>query len=566
MATGTMHIDYSREGILDQLLEQNDADFIENGISELCLTRLATTLTDNNKMAALCVDIVKRWLKPFGYMRTTADTVRIVPGLEASGIDKKYINTRHWLDVLQRQNDVYIANHIPDDPVERFVFHFIRDWPCQFRNLFQDEKVDEGTKLAVLKKQLENVVYYGRKRLLGSTWRMYSLPDEILQQALTGQGATVNVVDSSTGSQLQTIEGQRITTSADTNISTSEADGPKPDKLDKWLYDNVLEYAKAKNCDEPRNLDTWTLVRASFDYKGDNGEKINVRCYAFSGTAPKKISLPMEWWELNTPELFNFHFKKGREILLAQGGEERLGQNMVVSIFNALDTPYKEDLRKLTEFIAFEDYNSAQAMILNNRKDLVTLDYGKYYDKVMENLNNCDNSILRAIESLITAQAKDTVDFASIKTMVTCGGRNKQYLPDMNGLREKIDNEDLLQKVKHISEKILSELAEKLECLPTKHLDEMRAVLGHARCGEDNVLPLLLVQLLKRRKVFLDTRVTFVALDAKHPDGKPFCPTCGKKVRFFSILPSVLRFLGATNRGDCNKLDSLFASLQNQGS
>ena len=111
-----------------------------------------------------------------------------------------------------------------------------------------------------------------------------------------------------------------------------------------------------------------------------------------------------------------------------------------------------------------------------------------------------------------------------------------------------------------MSQRQLQNLENDLKQLPSQYLDQLSKQFRQAACGEDNILLLLLSKLLSRVDVFLSTRVKFIALDGKNLNGKPFCEKCDRKVRFFSILPSILRHLGGTTEKD-NYLPQLFSEL-----
>ena len=266
-----------------------------------------------------------------------------------------------------------MSENIPDDrhgPIERLVFHILEDWPNKLKRDFESPEIPIEDKVALCGKQLENILFFGRKRWKGSLWRMISLPDDTLRQAILGEGHDVPVVDKH-GKQMKTIQGRPISASAVGNISQEQVDGPKPNSLDKMLYKAVLSDAvrrgKAKKVED---LSSWTLVSARFVDR--EGKK--VICYAFSGDNEWKRSFPFEWWEKN--KFNDEYFEENRDVFVANINEEqRLGQNMIMSIFQCLRPFYEEDLQKLATLIAFENETESESLISNERNDCTTLDY-----------------------------------------------------------------------------------------------------------------------------------------------------------------------------------------------
>jgi hypothetical protein len=404
---------------------------------------------------------------------------------------------------------------------------------------------------------------------------MLSLPDESLKQALLGDGATVTITGDD-GDPLKFITGQTLTASASQSISNDSADGPKPDDLDKKLFNDVLQYVK--NSYPNLKLDSWTLIRASFKYE-DDGEKKEVICYAFSGVSEDKRQIPAKWWENQRRKFDDFYFKENRDIFVPVVDENQLGPNLVMSIFSACRPFYKEDLRKMTTYVAFDRREKAQFKILKNRNDLDTLNYGEYYDIVVGLLNSYDEKIMKAVFRALQLPYNIKL-FAKLVQKLTCGLKNPKFTPNEDGLNVAILEINLMGKANHadiptstelleltktvagISSRVLPKLKLELEKLPSSYLDNLEKRLKPAPCGEDNVLSFLLGKLIQNVKTFLTTPVKFVALDKANLDGKSFCPRCDRKVRFFSICPSILRSLGVTGNDDLlKKLQERFVEM-----
>ena len=547
-----MHTFYSRSTAAEEQWEALAAVRLENG-----LTKIGSR--EGNK-ATICVELVKEWIQFYSYVKVGAvgsGKVRIVGSGERVKCDAHYFQETFWQERLKSRVGCVVSANIPDDPIERLVFHFLEDWPNKLRQDFDSPETSIEDKVDLLSKQLENILFFGRERLRGSLWRMTSLPDDTLKQALLGEGHDVPVVDKH-GKLMKTIQGRGISASVLGNISQEHADGPKPDSLDKMIYRAVLGDAvrkgEANTVDE---LSSWTLVTARFvDREGKS-----VICYAFSGDNDWKRSFPFEWWKKNKCK--DKYVEVDRDVFFAKVNEkERLGQNMIMSIFQCLRLLYEEDLQKLGKLIAFENLTDSESLILNERKDCTTLDYGEYYDMAVKKCDERNMCIMDAVEKIVQKQPENLV---SIKCCVTCGAKNQQFKPNEDSLDGLISNPARRQKVKKVAERQLQNLENDLKELPSQYLDHLSKQFRQGACGEDNILPLLLCKLLSRVDVFLSTRVELIAMDGKNLDGKPFCSRCDRKVGFFSILPSVLRHLGGATEED-NNLQKLFSELANETS
>ena len=534
---------YFQAGPLDFFIQHMEADYLENGLKNVCLESNFQHLPVEDK-AKVCVQIVNEWLNVFTQQEKEAF--------------EEYVQDTYWLAVLQNGDYNDAASQIPDDLVQRLVFHFVYEWENKFKMLFLDSKVQEQQKVDVLCKQLDNFMFIYRRRLHGGIWYMDSMPDEILKQALSGEGEVL--IRGQDGEPVRTITGQPIIASASKGVSQALADGPKPDDLDKKLFKDVLEYAKNAGL---KNLDSWTLVRASFKY----GKDKEIRCYAFSGVSMDKKETPSKWWE--TKETDDFNLKENINIFVPVVDDNPFGQNLIMSIFRACRRFYEKDLCELTKLIAFEEYSETEYIILVKRNDLFTLDYGEYYDIVTETVNEHNKRITKTVSEVL--QVPDSELSKELLLKITCGAKNQQYKPNEDGLDDAVNknlkslyNDKQLNAktntVKKISQDQLSKLKRKLDQLPASYLNKLEKILSDAHCGEDNVLPFLLGKLIENVCIFLTTRVEFVALDKNNLAGKRFCERCDRKVRFFSILPSIMRSLGISGTEDdlLEKLKELF--------
>lgn len=205
--------------------------------------------------------------------------------------------------------------------------------------------------------------------------------------------------------------------------------------------------------------------------------------------------------------------------------------------------------------------------------DIVVLDYGAFYDRVISLLNNCDEKIKTSINrgiSRLVPSGKKLTDSEEIWKCVSVGGYNKQFGPNKERLFKLLSDQfdpKLTKKISHImvriSRRILSEFETEIKELPEVYLGTLLKELQTSRCAEDNAIGSVLrrLLLLNDKDAFLNASVTFVAMDANHEDGKPFCSVCGHKVGFYSVLPMLLRAIGSTGK-DFDELAPLFAQLR----
>ncbi|CAB3992417.1 Hypothetical predicted protein [Paramuricea clavata] len=571
---GTREINCTRD-IWDEVLDRVESKYLEHRLDDIyCLTTNFQQKSIEEK-AKVCVETVKVWLKLFTKQEKKSFDNIYVQDLYWLNLFVTGNLHKHWENFFENNNyrHVDVSSKFPDDRVQRLVFHFVYDWETKFKIFFLDNEVQNQKKVDVLRKQLENILYINQRSLYGNRWRMFSLPDEILKQALLGDGATV-ILKRDDGEPLRTITGQTITASARQGTSKDSADGPKPDDLDKRLFKDVLEYAKKSNPN--LNLASWTLVRAIFNYE-DDGEKKEVRCYAFSGVSEDKRQIPAEWWK--SAKCNNFYLEEDRDIFVPVVDENQLGPNLVMSIFSAWRPFYEEDLRKLTTYVAFDQLEEAESQILENRKDLDTLNYWEYHDIVVDVVEGYDERITKAVLNVLQLPYSVKCCGKLVQKLI-CGRKNQKFTSNQDGLNVAIleanlmgkANEadipdstkllELTEKVVEISTEKLSKLEVELKKKPSSYLVDLGKKLKQAQCGEDNVLSFLSGKLIQNVETFLTTPVQFVALDQAHLDGKPFCPRCDRKVQFFSICPSILRSLGVSGNDDLlRKLQELFFQM-----
>ena len=117
---------------VDELLEALAADQVENG-----LTRIGSN--QENK-AAICVALVEEWIRLYGYVKVGAvgsGEVRVVGCKEHDEYDTRYSREDFWEKLLESR---VVSANIPDDPIERLVFHFLEDWPNRLRRDFDNPK------------------------------------------------------------------------------------------------------------------------------------------------------------------------------------------------------------------------------------------------------------------------------------------------------------------------------------------------------------------------------------------------------------------------------------------
>jgi hypothetical protein len=448
-----------------------------------------------------------------------------------------------------------VSTLIPDNPIHRFVLHFLRNWRQKLHTYIVDEEIPIPERAAVLKKQVQNFAFFSRKKPFGGLWKMYSEPNDLLQQALDAEGAEMPARDSK-GEPLKTISGREVQVQADQNISRSAATAPKPDEKDGQIYKYIKRFAFRELRQEVHN--EWTMVKSTFCQESENTSVVH-RCYAFSGSSDSQKELhnmPMEWWKQSGGQ---DGWDDNENIKITNVDRSRFGRNLVLILFHALWPVVIEDFKKLARHVAFEESDDAQAMILESRRDISVLHYGEFYDFVIGVVNKYDENIEKAVSGKLKSDKKQLLPYVH----VSCA--NKRFAPDKGKIEEILSNGnnlDELDSICKISERLLRELENKLNELPNKFLDFVVKQLEESKCGEDNVIRLTLHELLKSNfDCFLNVEVKFVAMDANCiADGKQFCKCCARKVPFYSVLPQLLREIGSTG-DDFDKLSPLFEHL-----
>ena len=556
----TLSFNYCPSTPSDRLIEHIYADKRENGLAKLC----KDSFEKKESPAKVALRIVTEWLSFQPSCRISDTTVTLSGSLKSSGLDEKHTKIlfwenvfsegcnlpEHWTCLFRNRKYKDIVDGIPDDRVCRMVFHFVHQWQDRLGSLLVDKDVPCDLKVTVLKKQIGNIVFFGQGMCSGSLWHMWSLADEPLRQALASPGSTVSVKDQE-GEPLTDIQGRKVTATADPRISSSSGNDPRPDDLDKILYKRVRSFAEKKTGGKIPNQ--WTLVRCRFVVSQGR----ETRCYAFSGTNPEKQlnKIPEEFWKQH--KFYDPFFKADRDLFLVNVQGRQFGQRVLLSVFEALLPSIKTDLYRLTNSICFEEKSDAQELITCFRSDLAVVDYGEYYDCVIAKLNYCDDCIKKAVTNYLTKQSPGS----DVKNLVcgdmwchiSVGAKNKKFQPKTEGLKELLESyvssvDEAVDTVAKIAQQHLTKLQDELTELPNLFLTTLQEKLQQAPCGEDNVLSEVLSKMLNHVKVFEDTRVDFVAMDHNKLDGKPFCKVCYRKVRFFSILPFVLRNLGLTGK------------------
>lgn len=476
-----------------------------------------------------------------------------------------------------------LSRAIPEDRIDRMVLYFLQGYlRGMFYKYILDEDICESERLAVLKKQLENFSFYSRRKPFGAKWKLRSEPDKLLQEALRSRedsdsGSSENdepekAVSAQEGgnsdkfggdSRLLLIGGGHVSLKAEKSIPGNAGDGPKLDLVDKGIFNGVQQYAKTRLKPDAVHR-SWTMVRCSLQVP----TKTPCRCYAFSGHAQSAKELhriPVEWFEQCQ--------KKPENTKIVNVDASQFGHNMVLALFTVLKPAIKADLSKLAFHVVFEELEDARQLIMAARQDIGVLDYGAFYDDVISLLNNCDKKIKTSISTGISKcvpPGQDLTDNKEIWECVSVGSHNKQFGPNKERLvkllSEQFDHKltkEISDRMECISQGNLSKFEKEINELPECFLGKILKKLQNSGCAEDNAIGSVLrwLLLLNDGDAFLNTSVTFVAMDAKNKDGKPFCSNCACKVRFYSVLPMLLKAIGSTGK-DFDELAPLFAKLR----
>ena len=561
---------FTPEGPLDSYLREQEEEWLQRGLEETLNCHI------DKSDEEIAVELVKRWLIDHSYLQIGESNTTIVSGLEAAGVESTYLESKYWEEYFQgnlveyketfwsnlfeenntnyRSDSVVISECIPDDPIHRIVLHHLRSWGSRLRRYLVDKEIPLDERKLVFTKQIENFVFCTRKKPYGCLWKMHSEPNYLLKEALDCFG--VNVVRDEKGEPVKTVTGRVVVTEASAGLSQADAAGPSPDEMDQKIYDYVRRYAGAK-LGKANVHDAWTMVKGCFNY---NSKRF--RCYAFSGKPTKQLNkMPLKWWnEKSGPEAWEDH----EDVLFADGSAMCLGNGLVLALFKAMRLPAEEELKKVAQYTAFEKFAEVESLIRFGRKVSVGLDFGIFYDCVIKEVNFYTNKIKKAMSNFLKKKLPD-IDTEQEKQFLCCltvGGLNHQFKPNEQRLRDLLsckisdtkEKEEICGTLCKISKHQLGKLEQTLNKLPGTFLDCVEKQLSTFNCGEDNVIDMVFLRLLKLDcDAFM--KVHFVAMDVNHRNGKPFCAACAEKVKFYSILPVLLRFLGF--KEDFKELDDL---------
>ena len=591
MAGAKVNITYFRPGPLDIIMEREQGRELEFGL-KLLVEKMREDGADDEQIA---VNLVEESCRSYGaHPYQNADgTITFKSEVD---VDIKYLRPDYWKEKstkpeytkdfwLQKYCNKDLSRAIPEDRIDRMVLYFLQDYlKVMFYKYILDKDICENERLAVLKKQLENFSFYSRRKPFGGIWKVSSEPNKLLREALRSRedsdsGSSENDdpekavsaqeegnSDKFVDSGVHLIGGIPVFVEADKSIPGDAGDGPKLDSVDKDIFNGVQQYAKTRLQPDAVHK-SWTMVRCGLQVP----TKTPFRCYAFSGhaqSAKELHSIPVEWWGQCKDK------PKNTEIVNVDASQ--FGHNMVLALFTALKPAIKEDLSKLVSHIVLEENEDARHLIMTARQDIVVLDYGAFYDHVISLLSNCDEKIKTSINrgiSRLVPSGKKLTNSEEIWKCVSVGGYNKQFGPNKERLFKLLSEqfeqfdpkltEQISDIMVRISRRILSEFETEIKELPEVYLGTLLKELQTSRCAEDNAIGSVLRRLLLQNNTdaFLNTSVTFVAMDANNEDGKPFCSVCAVKVRFYSVLPMLLRAIGSTGK-DFDELAPLFAQLR----
>ena len=555
---------YCPGGPVDKMIKELENSKLERDM-ELIVKRFSGKSDEE-----IAVELVKKWKlrNGYGYLvensRSDSINFHFVSGLEAYGLGPKYLEKEYWKIFFQENKkckesfwseqfqesgttclDVQISNYIPDDPVHRMVLHYLRSWRLRLSRYVLNEKIALHERKLVLTKQIENFSFISRKQPFGSLWKMNSEPNTMLQQALDNIGIVTNAMDEK-GEPAMTITGRKVTVWASENFSKTAAAGPSPDKKDKQIYNYICKYASSKL--EPMKVHrSWTMVKGSFKYNGKS-----YRCYAFSGQqCSERNRIPLEWWKKRSgPDAWD----DDDDVQFVDGSTLKIANSLVLSLFKACRFDIEEDLKKLALYIAYEKSTAADTLIRHGRRDGRVIDYGIFYDFAMKVVNDYVVRIQKAMLNIL--KRVPGFDEMSYLCCLTVGWENQQFKPKKEKVKDLLSKgvcsqkevDTICENLCKMSESHLGKLKKELDRLPRVFLDTIEKQIKTFKCGEDNVIDMVLSKLLQLKNcdALMNIEVQFVALDKDHQDGKKFCGECAEKVKFYSILPILLRDTGFT--------------------
>lgn len=233
---------------------------------EILVKEMKNSENGGKSDAEIASKLVYDWMLKHSYIITDSKekTCCIIGGIEAAGLGKdkseQYQDANYWAPYFADTTSSYsetfwnelftckegefqykeslVSSLIPDDPIHRFVLHFLRDWKTRLHDYIVDVQICVDERALVLRKQVENFAFFSRKKPFGRKWKMYSEPNDLVRQALEAAGMPVAVRDAQ-GNPLRGIQGEHVFYQAAENIPKTAADGPRPDDQDRKIYDYI---------------------------------------------------------------------------------------------------------------------------------------------------------------------------------------------------------------------------------------------------------------------------------------------------------------------------------------
>ena len=516
-----------------------------------------------DEAAALAVEMIKLWkTKLARHAAPKIDAgqkkVIVLDGYPYHKFETDKYDHEYWKKLIDDENK-------PLDLESFIVFHYLFGWREKYFQHFSNVLSGQSLGLSFDKVML-NLAFSFRGRFVGGLWFLRSVPNEALIQATEGDGKFVPVMDKETGKQLTDCLGRpaeaAIGPGDEMMPPMEEISNHNPDNIDKLIYNGVNAYCK--NESKTKISQNWTMVRASFEIV-DGDDRNEIRCYAFSGNSNSTRdyhTLPTKWWEENKSK--NEFLFEDKEIYICNVDKSQLMQKIILKIFNISRPDIEDDLNEITICICLGEYHLYEALLRGvvfteddtsitslyaSRSDLEALEYETYGLEIKQELENFYDGIKRIVCSIIK---RDNLDESYYKNHIqnnmirrACK-ENQKFEPNVDALNNLTGiGEETKKKLIKILEKKLKELEEQLRKSATKYLDEFRKKIERCKCGEDNVLHLLLEKYMAKVKIFSLVPVKFIAMDGKSLDtGKPFCEACSLKVRFYNLIPYFLYELG----------------------
>ncbi|XP_071809490.1 uncharacterized protein [Asterias amurensis] len=280
----------------------------------------------------------------------------------------------------------------------------------------------------------------------------------------------------------------------------------------------------SRNRNPVQMKDQWTMCTIKFAKEG----KTTI-CVAFSGNKYRQeIS---QFWNENKFK----YLKKNLNIVFIgkPKSHHKLAQNMVFLLLDIIEKPVIEDLKKLLNCILVGDDKGVQS-IMNDRRDFGTIDYEDFIQHVNEEKKQFIHDIEKKIKEWAPTIFREGFGQRWLVHVIDPDRSDSEMARDLNP--------ELLKILKGITRN----KQQKLDKIPDEFFQKLKKALKQCHCAEDNAISSVLVAMLGQGDI-LDVSIT--ALDKNNLNGKPFCYSCDKKVRIFSVLPSLLRHLDITS---CN--------------